>query len=608
MLIKIKNFNLLNINFKKPWWNLAFQQKSLFYVVVITVAINQILLTMIPFGAAKLFESKSYFFCIVVFISWFILDLLFNFFRAKFNAQFQLQCIHSIYQNAYSYLLTIDPKFHVYRSSGAVIAKIDRAARGYEDFLDYITFELTPLIIGLITVISILAYYSITLALIMTCFILIIIYIGYYFATKTIKKWEKESIEKDDIFKSSALENLTQIQLIRSTYASNFRNNLLNKNIMNNMITDSYRWLSYSQLFLLLSLLYILSLFVLSMILLWQINTNIMASSMAVGLFLSYIQSSKEIVRFSMLLKRIIRSKTAIEDLFNFINNFGQQSFPVLGDSSIIINKQENIEIVANNISFDYGKAILFNDHTFSFKTLSNQELKLYGIIGKSGSGKTTLLSILGGQLKPIKGNILINDIDIYKINDAQRSQLLALQGQISSNLFGTVKNNLLLGLPENHNYNDQDLENILEQVGLLDTLNEYQGLMTILGEGGLNISGGQRQRLNFASLYLRAIYYKPLLVLIDEPTSSLDEISELAITNMIERLAKTSVTLVVAHRLKTIEKAVGIIDLSLLQNEKTIKVYSSDELQNHSSYYRDLIIGKKTLDVGLTTDTNLCK
>jgi ABC-type multidrug transport system fused ATPase/permease subunit len=596
MFSYFSHFNILKIDFNKPWWYLIWQQKWLFLAVLIPVTIMQIVWSLVPFFAAQLFETKSFFLCVILFITWIILEILLGLIRVHVNAKFQLQCIHSIYQNAHMHLLTIDPKYHVYRSSGQVLAKIERAARGYEDFADHITFELIPLVVGLLTVVSALAQYSLKLAAIMSAFITTILAIGYYFA-KYKKERELDFIHTDDAFKATALENLTQVQLIRATFASPFRRNILRERINTNMSTESALWISYSYLFMALSTLYLMSLCVLSLILMWHINAGYMSSVTALGLFLVYVGSSKEIVRFGRLLRKTIRSKTAVQDLFSFMPSFGEQTFPVLGQSSLALAHTSEICIQANNISFDYGKAILFNNHLFTLSCSRSQDSKLYGIIGASGTGKSTLLSILGGQLKPISGSILINNIDIYAINDADRSKLIALQGQVASNLYGTVKNNLLLGLPENHGYTDYDLLKILEQVGLLAILNQYNSLETILGEGGLNLSGGQRQRLNFASLYLRASFYKPLLVLIDEPTSSLDDISEAAITLMIERIAVNSVTLVVAHRLKTIQKAVGIIDLSLLHENKNINIYTMQELYKHSRYYQELTQGTLTLD-----------
>lgn len=597
MFDELKKFKTLSIDFKKPWWYLIYQQKWLFFIVIFVLGTTQVYWSLAPFVAAKLFESKSIGLLITIFVLWLLVDFIFALIRTIFSTKFQLQCVHSIYYNAYLFLTTVDPKYHIHRSSGSIIAKIERAARGYEDFADLITFEATPLIIGLITVIITLGYYSIFLASIVTFFIFIILAIGYYFAIYKCYEWEGKFIKSDDFFKSTAVENLTQIQLIRSTFASNFRLNKLHTSILDNMYIESLLWFAYGYLFTFLGLLYIFSLFILSFLLLLQVKSNNISSATAVGLFLVYIQSSRETVRFGRLLRKIMHCRESIRDLFEFIPNFGKQNYPVLGPSTLQVVRESNIVIDANNISFDYGKAVLFNCHSLKLSCANDHQTKLFGIIGPSGTGKTTLLSILGGQLKPNTGNILINNIDIYTINDADRSKMISLQGQVASNIRGTVRSNLLLGLPDYHTYNDHDLIEILNKVGLLTTLEKYNGLDTMLGEGGLNISGGQRQRLNFAGLYLRANFYKPFIVLIDEPTSSLDEISEIAITNMIEELSKHSITFVVAHRLKTIEKATGIIDLSLLSKEKFIKIYSPGELQLYSNYYKELMSGKIHLD-----------
>lgn len=602
MFGSIKKINLLPVDFTKPWWHLISIYRWTVVGIVLNVTITQIIWSLTPFFAAKLFEARSYLLCCTVFVAWLITDFILSTLRKNSNTKFQLSCIHSIYQSAHKQLLTIDPQYHVHRSTGAVLAKIERAARGYEDFADKITFDILPLFMGLITVIIALSYYSITVALVMSGFIILLLGVNYYVATTHCQRWEDAHIEKDDAFKTIAMENTTQIQLIRSTFATPYRYRQLIDSINQNSMTESALWISYINLFMGLGLVYISSLWALAILLLYQINLGVLSSATALGLFLVYVQSSKEIIKFNRMLRKLNHSKAAIKNLFDYMPHVGKQSFPVLGEITLAVPLSESIKIEALQISFDYGKAQLFNEHSLLITVPHKQPLKLYGIIGASGAGKTTLLSILGGQLKPSKGAIVINGIDIYQVTDAMRSRLIALQGQVSSNLRGTVKNNLLLGLPEQHGFSDDQLRLVLDQVGLLPVLNNHNGLETVLGEGGLNLSGGQRQRLNFAALYLRGLFYKPLLVLIDEPTSSLDDISELAITRMIERLAHDSVTLVVAHRLKTIQKAVGIIDLSLLSEEKIIHLYAQQDLLARSPYYQELMHGTAHLDGDLTS------
>jgi ABC-type multidrug transport system fused ATPase/permease subunit len=515
----------------------------------------------------------------------------------RLNQKFQLQVIHSVQYSAHKYLLTIDPRYHVLRSSGAVLAKIDRAARGYEEILDQITFEFLPLAAAIITMFIVLSQYSFSLALGMGAALSAMITAGYYFARYARNVWEKAFIDTDDDFRATAVENLAQVHQVRSMFASDYMSEKLTRKVMANALSERRLWAVYSMTSRILGLIYGLSIFGMLAYFLNNIQLGLIAVPYALGIVLAYIQSTKPLIKITSPFRRYMRGYSAIRDLFDFMPTVGSCDIPVLGASSLHVSKESDINIEVTNMFFDYGKKTLFNGHNFVLHAPLEQKRKLYGIIGPSGGGKTTLLSILGGQLKPLAGTVFVNNVDIYAVPDASRRQLIALQGQIASALHGTVRYNLLFGLPEDAGYDSAYLSRLLERVGLKQALAEHNGLETMLGEGGLNMSGGQRQRLNFAGLYLRAHYYKPFLILIDEPTSSLDEISEAEITRMIEELAEHSVTLVIAHRLKTIEHAVGIIDLSLLSEGKTITPYTPVALLERSAYYAQLMHGAVQLD-----------
>lgn len=588
--------NLPPIDFNKPWWSLIIEQKWRFITILSIIAAAHTFWNLSPFWISKLFAQPSVTNCLILFTMWLIIDSSFRY-ATYLNASFQLSGTHRIYSSAHRYLLTIDPRYHIHRSSGALLGKIDRAARGYEILLDQITFEFIELLVGLVSMIIILASYSLLISLIICgCFALTTL-IGYLLAKKIYRTSEQEFIESDDQFRSTAAENLYQIQLIRASFASDYMYEKLNTDIKKNMQVELGLWHSYNTAFLILNLLYLASVFFVLSMLAWRINQGIETLMSAMGLALSYINSTKDLVRIVKPLRQYMRGLTAVRDLFEFLPVFGKQHYPVLGPAKTSVSKDDQIELVASTISFDYETAKLFNNHSFQLQCNASNSNKLYGIIGPSGSGKTTLLSILGGQLKPITGFVLINQTDIYATNDATRRELIALQGQIAASMRGSVKYNLLFGLPADHGYSDQYLLTILDRVGLRAVLGAHKGLETMLGEGGLSLSGGQRQRLNFAGLYLRAQFYKPLVVLIDEPTSSLDEVSEAAITTMIGELAHHAITLVIAHRLKTVEDAVGLIDLSLINEEKKIHPHTAAELEKRSVYYKQLVQGIVALD-----------
>jgi ATP-binding cassette, subfamily B, bacterial len=590
------SIHLTLIDFTKPWWYIIKDQKWLAGFIIISVIIRDSFWALMPFLIAYILENGSFFIFGLVCSFWLLLEVT-MLAQTPLGAKFQLQCIHSVLYSAHQYLLTVDPQYHVKRSSGIILAKIDRAARGYEEVLDQITYEFLPLSIGVLTMLLILSRYSLILVLVLCCCLAAMVGYGYYFARYACQKWENHFIKTDDDFRATAFENLAQVHLVRATFATDYMRTKLTNNILVNSKAEKDLWVSYGYTSRILGLVYSLSILLLVGFFTWRIKHNLTSLSFAIGLILAYIQSTKHLVKILQPFRRYMRGMAAITDLFNFIPEFGKQTIPVFSPQNQAIEKNAKTEITITNLVFGYGTIYLFDHHNLHLKTQENQHNKLYGIIGPSGVGKTTLLSILGGQLKPLQGTVSINGIDIYAVGDDTRRHIIALQGQIATSVKGTVRYNLLFGLPEDHHYCDAYLLDVLKQVGLEKALSEHQGLDTLLGEGALNISGGQRQRLNFAGLYLRALYYKPLLILIDEPTSSLDEISELAITNMIRQLAAVSLTLVIAHRLKTLEDAAGLIDLSLLtSSNKNIELYSVKELRTHSLYYRHLLADKDIL------------
>lgn len=591
------SLKLIPIRFDKPWWKVIAQQKWLLAAVLACIVVVHTFWVLLAMLVTSVFQTGSWQAFFGLFFGWLGVEVLNVFALPRLNQKFQLQVIHSVQYSAHQFMLTVDPRYHVHRSSGTVLAKIDRAARGFEEILDQITFEFLPLLTAIVTMFVVLSQYSLLLALAMGSALSLMTLAGYCFARYARAVWEKAFIDTDDAFRAVAVENLAQVHQVRSMFAGDYMSEKLTHKVMENAQAERRLWAVYSMTSRILGLVYGFSIFGMLAYFLDKIQADLIAVPYALGIVLAFIQSTKPLIKITSPFRRYMRGYSAIRDLFDFMPTFGLCDIPVLGESSLNIPKNVDISIEVSNMFFDYGKKTLFNGHNFILNAPVSQKMKLYGIIGPSGGGKTTLLSILGGQLKPLSGTVFINDIDIYAIPDAARRQLIALQGQISSSLHGTVRYNLLFGMPEENGFDTAYLQRLIERVGLKQALAEHNGLDTMLGEGGLNMSGGQRQRLNFAGLYLRAQFFKPFLILIDEPTSSLDDISEMEITRMIEELAEHSVTLVIAHRLKTIERAVGIIDLSLISEGKTITSYTPQDLLERSAYYAQLMRGTVQLD-----------
>jgi ABC-type multidrug transport system fused ATPase/permease subunit len=517
----------------------------------------------------------------------------------RISGKVQLSIIYSVYTSAYAWFLQADPIYHTKRSTGKILSNIERAARAYEALFDAFAFELIGIFVGAVTVTVSALFYNKMVGLLVLIFLLVLGSLIITLFLTIMGPKEKEFLKADDKLRAFSVEKLSQASIIRASFATNEMNDRLIQASKNSMLKEGIFWFTHIQIYLWMRILYIFSISLLALFLFYEIQAGRLSSAVSMGIVLTYIQGTREILRLDKPMREIVKSITRIKNLFVSMDAFGKKSFPVLKEEratvpAVSYAQAKSITVEAKNIFFQYHpQTKVFDNHTFILKTAWDLPLKLYGIIGPSGIGKSTFISLLGGQLRPTSGSVKIAGVDIYEIDDNARKSLIALQGQMSSSFYGTVAYNLLFGLPEKEvNYTDEYLISLLKKVGIWSFFELKEGLATFIGEGGLSLSGGQRQRLTFANLYLRCQYFNPVVILIDEPTSSLDNISEEAITQMIVELSRKAITIVIAHQLKTVSQTVGILDFSLVPSKQEMRVYTQKELLEQSDYYKKLING----------------
>ncbi len=603
-IINTKNkVNILNIDFKKPWWNVLLQQKIYLSIVFIIILLNEVFRTIFPLFIGIIIENSDMRLFGILLVIW-LMTVILEFFKKYYAGLIYSRCTQSIHYNAHIFFLLVDPIYHTHRVGGTMIGKINRTAHAYEDFIDSVE-DIIPTVISVITAIISLLFFDATLAALSAFMIILFAVLSTTTITYITTALERKANKMDDQLKGISVENLTQVNLIRSVFASCQVAQRLEESHLNMMSAETLLWSVYALIKSLFFLFYILMVAIIGFYILTGTVSGSITKITGASLFLTFLRGTGDIIKLSNPIRYLMRAYTRIVDFFDFIRSYGKQTYPVIGDCKTdfglinSIKSSDNIKITIDNIFFDYlSGARIFDGHNLNLEVNKKQENKLYGIIGPSGAGKTTFISIFGGQLKPAAGFIKINDRDIYDMDDNIRKYLVAMQGQVATSMRGTLKYNLLFGTPKDGStYTDDLLISLLESVGLWHLFKDKDRLDTFIGEGGFNLSVGQRQRLNFASLYLRAKFYKPLLLLIDEPTSSLDEASEKAITRMISELARESVTFVIAHRIKTLSEAIGILDFSLLKEEKNMQFCAPNQLLKRSDYYRKLIHGDVSID-----------
>lgn len=216
-------------------------------------------------------------------------------------------------------------------------------------------------------------------------------------------------------------------------------------------------------------------------------------------------------------------------------------------EKPILLEKVDTLTF--SNVTFKHLTANRNALNNISFETSSGQTI---AFVGPSGSGKTTLVKLLVGLYQPLEGDILYNSILSKDIDLDQLREKIGFVTQDTQLFSGTIRENLLFVRP---GATDEECMNVLQRAACQTLLARAdKGLDTVIGEGGVKVSGGEKQRLSIA----RALLRKPDILVFDEATSSLDSITEEEITDTIRDVSVLNdhITILIAHRLSTIMHA----------------------------------------------------
>jgi ATP-binding cassette subfamily B protein len=361
--------------------------------------------------------------------------------------------------------------------------------------------------------------------------------------SKKIKVIQKTIVRETNTLAGTTTESLRNIELVKSLGLTDQEVNRLNNNtfkILNLELrkVKSIRTLSFIQGTMVNFLQQIIT-----FTLLWLIFQN----SITPGQYLSLTFYSFFLFGPMQEIGNIIISyREAEASLGNFHDLMAKQP-EIKPQSPVNIRHIEKLEFI--NVKFKHLSAQQPALADISFEIKKGETI---AFVGPSGSGKTTLVKLLVGLYIPQKGEILYNDINRENIDfDVLRTQI-GFVTQDTQLFAGTIRENLLFVNPS---ASDAEMMDVLRKASCNTLLARAdKGLDTLIGEGGVKVSGGEKQRLSIA----RALLRRPHLLIFDEATSSLDSLTEEEITNTIKDVSskKEQLTILIAHRLSTIMHA----------------------------------------------------
>ena len=312
-------------------------------------------------------------------------------------------------------------------------------------------------------------------------------------------------------------------------------------------------------------------------ILIFYSGKLIMTGQLSINNFFSFLAAM-------MLAYQPVRSLATINIGIGQGLSAGKRILPII-DVKVKISKNEsgkklllnNGSIKFNNVSFNY----LSNTEN---KVLKNINIEINGgkmtaLVGHSGSGKSTMLNLIPRIYDPINGNILVDEEDIKNINLDSLRKEISIVDQNTTLFDDTVLNNIKYAKPT---ASKDEVVKASELAMCSDFISKLEnGFDTMIGENGVKLSGGEKQRLSIARAFLK----DSKIILLDEATSSLDSDTEEKIQKALAKLTSNKTTIVIAHRLSTILNSDKIY---VLDKGSVVAQGKHDQLLNSSNIYKN--------------------
>lgn len=403
------------------------------------------------------------------------------------------------------------------------------------DALDHLYLKLfSPIITALITIgvmFIALSQINLPVALIITIVLtltLLVVPVVFYYAGKQLGETLAKQQSEYRLLLINYLQGQAELTLFNAQPRYRTKLDQLESSWLNNQQKQSALMALSSALVLLIT-------GILTLLVLWLITQYTL--SPIVALFVFVCLASSEIL-------------APIPTAFIFLG----QVLTSAKRTTAIFNQKPEIEFIPHGQSLDLSIAkVQFDNISFSypnqpFAVLSNFSLTVnagehVGLIGKTGCGKSTLLNLVTRSWQPNTGQIYINDVAIDELDEPTLRQAIAVVPQIITIFSDSLRQNLLIG---NSSASDQQLIEVLQQVELDKLLTTEHGLDLPLGQGGRSLSGGEIRRIGIA----RALLHNSPLILMDEPTESLDQHTEQQIIQLIKQVCHDKTLLMVTHRL----------------------------------------------------------
>ena len=480
--------------------------------------------------------------------------------------------MHHIGLKVFKHLHALELSFHLDRQTGGISRDIERGTRGLSFLMRFLMFNIVPTLLEIVVVAVIFAtLFSPWFALV--TLVAVVVYITF---TVIVTQWRnrfiREANQADNNSNSRAVDSLLNYETVK------YFNNEQHEATSYDSFLASWEQARLKNRLSLLALNAGQALLIAFAItaLMWLGSADVVKGELTIGelvMINAYmIQLFLPLNFLGFVYREIRRALTDLENMLGLLNRE-----PIIKDQQgakdLVLTEGR---ISFNNVEFSYEntRTIINN---LSFTVAANSKV---AIVGSSGAGKSTLARLLYRFYDITHGSINIDSQDINNVTLKSLRQAIAIVPQDTVLFNASIRENIAYGRPT---ATTEEVDSAIKMAHLTGFINSLeQGDNTLVGERGLKVSGGEKQRIAIA----RAILKKSPILIFDEATSALDSHSEQAILSAMREVASNHTTIVIAHRLSTITDADNII---VLKNGKLVEQGNHQQLLEKQQEYAQM-------------------
>jgi hypothetical protein len=492
-------------------------------------------------------------------------------FGGKLEYQVSKDIRKSVFEKIEKFSITNIKKYEI----GELISRLTSDVQKLSEVFSWGVMDACHSIIVLLFSIAIMLYLSFTLT-IMLFLMLPIIYIVTLLFQKNILKFQRKVRDYNSKIIRSYTESLSYIKTIKALG--------IEEKKKNEFVSFNEKYRKYNLKSILISAIFVPTvMFIASIGVGFAFNfssISVMKNIMTYGAFLSFLTYSFQIFEpFKMLAQIFTDLKSAQAS--------AERVFQILYEDDEIIEQKETDLNFGGNIRFENVSFHYFDDDKlvlkdFNFEIKNGQSV---AFIGSTGSGKSTIVNLICKFYDPTSGDIFLDGINYKNIDKTCLYNNLGYVLQQPQLFSISIKENIKFG---NENATDEEIMEICILLGIDEFISKLpDGIDTVIGESGYNISSGQKQLISFA----RALIKNPKLLILDEATSSIDTETEKFIQNKMKDILSGKTSIIVAHRLSTIKHCDKIV---LIEKGNILEQGTHTELLDKKGIYYKMYISEE--------------